>query len=54
MTLKLLADENLPLPVIKGLIDAGYDVLSIAKISPGINDCAVFSLVRESGHWFPF
>lgn len=32
MILKLLADENFPLPVIKGLIDAGYDVLSIAEI----------------------
>lgn len=49
MILKLLADENFPLPVIQGLIDAGYDVLSIAKISPGINDRAVLSLARETG-----
>jgi predicted nuclease of predicted toxin-antitoxin system len=49
MILKLLADENFPLPVIQGLIDAGYDVLSIAKISPGINDRAVLSLARGTG-----
>ncbi|MBK6958339.1 MAG: DUF5615 family PIN-like protein [Nitrosomonas sp.] len=49
MTLKLLADENFPLPVIQGLIEAGYDVLSIAKVSPGINDRAVLSLARETG-----
>ena len=49
MISKLLADENFPLPVIKSLIDAGYDVLSIAEISPGINDRAVLSLACESG-----
>lgn len=49
MTLKLLADENFPLPVIQSLIDAGYDVLSIAEISPGINDRSVLSLARETG-----
>ncbi|WMJ09090.1 DUF5615 family PIN-like protein [Nitrosomonas sp. sh817] len=49
MISKLLADENFPLPVIKGLIDADYDVLSIAEISPGINDRAVLSLARETG-----
>lgn len=49
MILNLLADENFPLPVIKGLIDEGYDVLSIAEISPGIDDRAVLSLARESG-----
>lgn len=49
MILKLLADENFPLPVIQGHIDAGYDVLSIAKVSPGINDRALLSLACESG-----
>mgnify|MGYP001560277112 FL=1 len=49
MILKLLADENFPLPVIHSLIEAGYDILSIAKISPGINDRAVLSLARETG-----
>lgn len=44
MILKLLADENFPLPVIQGLIDAGCDVFSIAKASPGINDRAVLSI----------
>jgi hypothetical protein len=36
MILKLLADENLTLPVIQDFIEAGYDVLSIKY--PG-NDC---------------
>jgi hypothetical protein len=49
MILKLLADENFPLPVIRSLIEAGYDVLSIAKVSPGINDRSVLSLARETG-----
>lgn len=49
MTIALLADENFPLPVIQGLSKAGYDIVSIAQISPGINDRAVLSLARETG-----
>ena len=49
MILKLLASENFPLPAIQSLIDAGYDIFSVAKISPGINDRAILSLARESG-----
>lgn len=48
MTLALLADENFPLPVIQGLSEAGYDILSIAQVSPGMNDRAVLSLARET------
>jgi predicted nuclease of predicted toxin-antitoxin system len=40
----LLADENFPLPVVDGLAEAGYDVMSIAISSPGINDLGVLEL----------
>ena len=45
----LLADENFPLPVIAGLRQAGYDVLSIASSVPGINDRAVLELACRTG-----
>jgi predicted nuclease of predicted toxin-antitoxin system len=40
----LLADENFPGPVIRGLAAAGFDVLAVAATSPGINDLAVLDL----------
>lgn len=49
MTTAVLADENFPRPVIEGLIAAGYDVLSLARHSPGINDLAVLDLARRTG-----
>jgi len=47
--LKFLADENFPLPVIHSLIEAGYDDLSFAKVSPGINDHSVLPLLAKRG-----
>jgi predicted nuclease of predicted toxin-antitoxin system len=44
----LLADENFPLSVVNGLIAAGYDVLAVARINPGIDDRAVLDLARET------
>lgn len=49
MTLKLLADENFPLPVIRSLIEAGYDVLSIAKVSRGLMIVLYFPLLAKRG-----
>jgi len=49
VTRALLADENMPLPVINGLIAAGYDVLAVVSVSPGINDRAVLDLARNEG-----
>jgi len=49
MSLALLADENFPGDVIKALLAAGYDVLSVATYSPGINDRAVLELACSTG-----
>jgi len=49
VTVSLLADENFPLPVIDGLMAAGYDVASIARQCPGIDDRAVLALARKTG-----
>ena len=46
--MKLLADENFPGPVIDGLIAAGFDVLAIARSTPGLDDRGVLRLARES------
>ncbi|WP_313950946.1 DUF5615 family PIN-like protein [Accumulibacter sp.] len=45
----LLADENFPLLVVKGLVAAGYEVLAVASIGPGLSDRAVLELAREQG-----
>lgn len=37
----LLADENIPLPIVKKLREATYDVRWIGEDSPGIDDRAV-------------
>lgn len=49
MSQALLADENFPGPVIRGLAKAGYDVLSVASAAPGIDDLAVLGLARSTG-----
>jgi len=49
LSLALLADENIPGPVIRGLEAAGHDVLSVARAAAGINDLAVLDLARRTG-----
>jgi predicted nuclease of predicted toxin-antitoxin system len=44
-----LADENFPGPVIRGLIAAGHDVMSVALSYPGIDDRAVLDLACRTG-----
>lgn len=41
--MRLLADENVPLPSVDALIAAGYDVASVARESPGLPDAAVLA-----------
>jgi predicted nuclease of predicted toxin-antitoxin system len=41
--MQFLANENLPLPSINLLRDAGYDVVSITEESPGIEDAEVLN-----------
>ena len=49
MTAALLADENFPLSVVDKLAAAGFDVLSVARLSPGISDLAVLDLACRTG-----
>jgi len=45
----LLADENFPGSVLRGLAAAGHDILSVAASSPGISDLAVLELACRTG-----
>jgi predicted nuclease of predicted toxin-antitoxin system len=47
----LLADENFPVSVIEGLASAGYDIVSVAQVSPGIADLAVLELACHTGRY---
>lgn len=49
MTTCLLADENFPLSVIVALEADGFDVLSVARESPSIDDRAVLELACRTG-----
>jgi len=40
---RFLANENFPLPSVKSLRKAGYDILSITEDSPGIEDTEVLA-----------
>lgn len=41
--MKYLADESVDFPIIKQLRNSGFEVASIAELSPGISDESVFS-----------
>lgn len=49
MTRLLLADENFPPQAIDALAADGYDVVAVARHSPGIDDRAVLALARDAG-----
>ncbi len=36
--MKFLADENIPLKVVKKLREEGFDIISVTELSPGISD----------------
>ncbi|ADT84889.1 DUF5615 family PIN-like protein [Thermococcus barophilus] len=36
--MKFLADENIPLKVVKKLREEGFDIISITELNPGISD----------------
>lgn len=48
--MRFLADENLPLPMVRLLREAGLDVDSIAELNPGIPDEQVLEHARSHGH----
>ena len=45
--MRLLADENMPLPVVQGLRAAGHDVRWIGDEDPGLGDRAVLQHAHE-------
>ena len=47
--MRLLADENVPLPSVHVLRAAGVDVTAIAEVTPGIADAEVLSHSRRDG-----
>ena len=47
MSIRLLANENFPLPSVTALRMEGFDVLSISELSPGISDETVLSLAKD-------
>jgi len=48
---RLLADENFPGPVIDALLADGFDVLAIARTTPGINDVEVLRQAHDTDRW---
>lgn len=47
--MRFIADENVPLPSVRLLRNAGHDVLVIAFESPGIEDSDVMDRTRREG-----
>ncbi|MBI5015722.1 MAG: DUF5615 family PIN-like protein [Deltaproteobacteria bacterium] len=45
--MRILADENVPGPVIRALRDRGHDVLSVKEAAPGADDRTVLRLAQE-------
>lgn len=41
--MKLLTDENFPLPSVRMLRQAGHDVIAVQEVSPGVADRAVLA-----------
>lgn len=49
MILRLLANENIPQPLVAALRDAGHDVAWVATLAAGAEDAAVLRLAAEQG-----
>jgi len=45
--MRLLADENVPTPVVLGLRDAGHDVVWVREIARGMPDIDVLAMATE-------
>jgi predicted nuclease of predicted toxin-antitoxin system len=41
--MRLLADENFPLPSIRRLRESGYEIEAVAELAPGMPDSAVLA-----------
>lgn len=42
-----MADENIEVPLLELLREAGHDILSIAELDAGITDVQVFDILRK-------
>ena len=51
MNTRLLVNENFPAPAVKVLREDGYDVTSIAELSPGIYDSDVLAMAVKEQRW---
>jgi predicted nuclease of predicted toxin-antitoxin system len=47
MPFSILADENIPQAVVEALAQRGHDILSVSKLSPGIDDVRVLELATK-------
>lgn len=47
--MRFLADENVPVPSIRLLRAAGYDIQAVIEDAPGTPDAAVLAHARENG-----
>lgn len=47
MSLKVLADESVDFRIVKSLMDAGFDVVSVLKNYQGVSDKNVLELARH-------
>jgi predicted nuclease of predicted toxin-antitoxin system len=45
--IKLLADENVPLPTVWRLREDGFDVSSMSELNPGVDDLEVLRTARQ-------
>lgn len=50
-TLKLLADENVPLPSIRMLREHGLDVLAVIEACPRASDTSILQFACDQGRW---
>jgi len=47
--MRFLADENFPVAAIEALIDAGYDVVWVGAVAPGVSDSDVLEWAAREG-----
>lgn len=45
--IKLLADENVPLPTVWRLRENGFDIASMSELNPGVDDLEVLRTARQ-------
>lgn len=49
--MRLLANENFPMPSIRLLRSRGVDVLAVVETCPATDDATIMALAREQSRW---